>query len=428
MATYYEMEGRSLASCRIRIVKMDPNGYRFHPFTVHLLADYYSALSSASAVEALESSVINLRERFPAMLALVALLVQDATTPNVAREIWQILANCFVESSAILGDGLVDMINALAEYVNYGIEHDQQDVAETPSTRCDLHIWELRDPLSLLPSSIAEMILERQHHRRMYSQILRGAVAYEGRADSGMNSVEAPGPDIQAEPSDSAPALMEATATPTIKRNPASASVSKKQAAQSLLTKGIAKISSFFSVVRRDPEPMRDASVLFQPFFPKPSMTVAPANFFPLLSSTEQLTYDPQTRVRFKRKFAIKGRPKCCKCIGYDSKPILSIAKLIQFHENYRPAYFGTLSSPRELHRSRLMRARNPFARVLLDTDYEYDSDDDWGDDADIEDAESISDSDDNSEEESMPSEITDEDDSVRGTLWDSTLIIILVL
>lgn len=415
MTKYYEIEGKSLASCRVRIVKIDPNGYRFHPFTVHLLAKYYSALSSVNEVNALGFSGVNLRERFPAIWVLVALLVQDSTTPNVAREIWDILANCFVGPSATLDDNLVDMINALAEYVNYGIEHDQHDATEPSSARCDLHIWELRDPSSLLPSSIAETIIERQHHRRMYSQVFRGSVGpAEGRADPEANSVAVPSSNISVEIPESAPALMEITATPTLKKNSASTSISKKQAAHSLLTKGIAKISSFFNVIRKEPELMRDASMLFQPFFPKASMTVAPANFFPQsLSTIKQFTHDLHTSVRFKRKFAIKRKSKYCKCIGYDSTPVLSIAKLLQFHDNYRPAYFGTLSSPKELDRSRLIRARNPFARVLVDADYEYDSDDDWGDDADIEDAESISDSDNNSEEESMPSEITDEDDLV---------------
>jgi hypothetical protein len=96
-------------------------------------------------------------------------------------------------------------------------------------------------------------------------------------------------------------------------------------------------------------------------------------------------------------------KKKQCLCVGFDARPTLLIVKLLQFHTNYRPAYFGTwrLANP-------TIKPRRPFVRDI-DLDYEYDSDDDWSEDAEILDAESISGTDEDENEEL--SEMADEDD-----------------
>ncbi|VDQ14429.1 unnamed protein product [Trichobilharzia regenti] len=48
-------------------------------------------------------------------------------------------------------------------------------------------------------------------------------------------------------------------------------------------------------------------------------------------------------------------------------------AKLFQFVENYRPAYYGTWR-----RRSRIVTGRRPFARDDYQLDYSIDSDDEW--------------------------------------------------
>lgn len=48
-------------------------------------------------------------------------------------------------------------------------------------------------------------------------------------------------------------------------------------------------------------------------------------------------------------------------------------AKLFQFSENYRPAYYGTWQK-----RSRFISGRRPFAKDTKQLDYEVDSDDEW--------------------------------------------------
>jgi hypothetical protein len=62
--------------------------------------------------------------------------------------------------------------------------------------------------------------------------------------------------------------------------------------------------------------------------------------------------------------------------------------KLIQFHTNYRPPYYGTFKYKHQKSLPKL--ARSPFS-IDSNIMYDHDSDEDWGDDADISDAESIS-------------------------------------
>merc|ERR1712226_541364 len=76
-------------------------------------------------------------------------------------------------------------------------------------------------------------------------------------------------------------------------------------------------------------------------------------------------------------------------------------AKLLQFHENERPPYWGTWSK-----KSNTIHARRPFARDSHYLDYEYDSDDDWEEE---EQGESLSDEENDVEEDE---EKEDEDDN----------------
>lgn len=47
--------------------------------------------------------------------------------------------------------------------------------------------------------------------------------------------------------------------------------------------------------------------------------------------------------------------------------------KLLRFHDNYRPAYYGTYSKT-----SAAVTGRHPLARDAVLFNYEYDSEDDW--------------------------------------------------
>lgn len=113
----------------------------------------------------------------------------------------------------------------------------------------------------------------------------------------------------------------------------------------------------------------------------------------------------------------------CCFCSLYFQpfplKPGISMkcpskfrkinTKLIQFHTTFHPPYYGSINpSPKYLN------PRNPFKKYLsLIPDYSHDSDDEWGDDAEIEDAESINASDE--EEDDLDDEEGGDDSGIGG-------------
>lgn len=78
-------------------------------------------------------------------------------------------------------------------------------------------------------------------------------------------------------------------------------------------------------------------------------------------------------------------------------------AKLLQFVENYRPAYYGTWR-----RRSCIVTGRRPFARDHTKLDYMVDSDDEWEEE---EPGESITQSENDDEEEKEEEDDEDEDD-----------------
>merc|ERR1719507_182012 len=67
-------------------------------------------------------------------------------------------------------------------------------------------------------------------------------------------------------------------------------------------------------------------------------------------------------------------------------------AKLLKFHENQRPAYWGTWTKT-----SQFISGRRPFGRDEETFDYDYDSDDDWEEE---EEGESLSDDEKDGEED----------------------------
>merc|ERR1712098_245559 len=85
---------------------------------------------------------------------------------------------------------------------------------------------------------------------------------------------------------------------------------------------------------------------------------------------------------------------------GGDKSIKVPRAKLLKFHENRRPAYWGTWTK-----QSKFISGRRPFGRDEDRFDYEYDSDDDWEEE---EEGESLSDDEKDKEDE-------EEDDAVGG-------------
>lgn len=78
-------------------------------------------------------------------------------------------------------------------------------------------------------------------------------------------------------------------------------------------------------------------------------------------------------------------------------------AKLLQFCENRRPAYYGTWTKP-----SAVVGPRTPFAKDVVALDYSYDSSDEWEGEEEAEGAEDLMAADGDSGDESGEDEMSD--------------------
>lgn len=164
------------------------------------------------------------------------------------------------------------------------------------------------------------------------------------------------------------------------------------------------KISAFFTVMKTETINKKtvENSQFFLPFSPKPNVSLAPTDPYDTYRNNHARSHLSFTdsflppQIKDLRRKTLLAHPYLVKkktiCYGIDSAlPCRNVIKLIQFHTNYRPPYYGTVSYKHKQSPSKL--ARNP---LIKDTSiqYEYDSDEDWGEDANISDAESLSASD----------------------------------
>ena len=90
--------------------------------------------------------------------------------------------------------------------------------------------------------------------------------------------------------------------------------------------------------------------------------------------------------------------------------------RYLEFHEDVRPAYFGTYTKIRSPRAASTLR-RNPFSRTRTDTDYDYDSEAEWDEpeegeeilDEEDDEAESVGDA------HEMDEFLDDEDDAIKS-------------
>lgn len=93
--------------------------------------------------------------------------------------------------------------------------------------------------------------------------------------------------------------------------------------------------------------------------------------------------------------------------------------KLILFHEDVRPAYYGTWSK-----QSKTVRGRRPFAKDTSMLDYEYDSEAEWDYDADGDDIHTL-DPDDDDEEEEEEDEEEEEEDMLPDMTYEEEMVMV---
>ena len=106
----------------------------------------------------------------------------------------------------------------------------------------------------------------------------------------------------------------------------------------------------------------------------------------------------------WKSKTLVRAKPLGKVSIELLNEIQVATVKLLQFCENYRPAFYGTWNRG-----SRFISARRPFAQDQDQLEYEVDSDEEWEEDLDEEGDECLSDEED-LEEEDMDAAMDEED------------------
>ncbi|WKX88315.1 hypothetical protein Q1695_008171 [Nippostrongylus brasiliensis] len=133
-----------------------------------------------------------------------------------------------------------------------------------------------------------------------------------------------------------------------------------------------ARFMGFFSKVeKKKPEvaDKTDDDLWYLPFEVKDGMTLAPIQRRAVLHLDDNILEQIPEISQKSYLASISSEPR--KLVGPPHNPMR--AKLFQFHDNYRPPYYGTWRT-----RSKAITGRRPFSVEEENIDYEVDSDAEW--------------------------------------------------
>ncbi|ESO12654.1 hypothetical protein HELRODRAFT_159230 [Helobdella robusta] len=133
-------------------------------------------------------------------------------------------------------------------------------------------------------------------------------------------------------------------------------------------------------------QPNDSVNPLFMPFELKSDMRLAPCTRYNRTNLTERkrsLEHFLTSRVISIEFFFLRDEDELiiitnasegsAATVDDQMKPIMKKMKFLQFHDNYRPAYYGTW-----MKKSSSVSGRRPFAKDSKHLDYEVDSDEEW--------------------------------------------------
>lgn len=341
---------------------------------------------------------------------------------SLTDEIWSILGEVretmFPEGGTIKcidKDGIREIITDAIHQVNY-VDHRWKVSGH------DSCLWEAKDLQQLAflgsPTTLNGIIRDAMERRdameKMSSYLLLEPKADEATTCTmAYNNTNTTNPIINQQPSIvGAAALEKSVAASPAKKTTATPHTSAALSTPKTLAalKGNAKLTSFFQVTKKTPTaPPTETGDYFQPFFAKPNTILAPIHPFPLPSPTDAAPMgDVKAWATLAYRHPSARRKIRSPCLGGDSRRVVHlVVKLLQFHENYRPPYYGTWRRT-----SSAIRSRRPLGRETS-LDYDYDSDEDWGEDENIDDAESINDSDGDGDDLDMDMDMEEETDEL---------------
>ncbi|KAJ3414007.1 hypothetical protein HDV05_007214 [Chytridiales sp. JEL 0842] len=367
-------------------------------------------------------------------LSLLALLIQDsdATLASLVSNVKSLLFSGMDEEEdnapPILADNLIsDAINQIATRINYGLKSDISSPAPLAIWR-----WEVKDKdlLLELKDRVDARVVKRQEVseqlQRLYQQLpieeqtkLFARKTRKPR-NSAAASIAAPkvapalpatptddNPQAANEPAPAAPPIASKNAPAVEKEKPAEkekkakkpkeSGKKKKEEEKAKSDRSQSNISSFFTrIVKKDTAAQlkEDATLAaflerFLPFHVKKSVILAPRNRF--YHTIDKATYDQNvtkggdpTQLRDESYASFRKSGKERFWVAKRPKPVLDPIsrlesakwKLLHFHEDYRPAYYGTWTKL-----SSTINGRKPFGKDAVHLNYEVDSEAEWEED-----------------------------------------------
>lgn len=370
---------------------------------VRLLADWFDWL----LVQVLEGPLVVPARHWP----LIGALLEESMTasseadiisilvPSIMPELRSVTLQFQLEDELL---GLPTFLHRIGEQVFYGPPD-----AHSARNKNACMVWEVNN-MALIPVGLSKLVSSRRAGRVLAAEQL----AIEYAQLTGVSTEP-----LLVKPEPAPVAVMSLLATP--KKPRGRPSVAKDTTTP---LPGQAQLSSFFTVIKKTAAERPAAVELFQPFHVYEHCHLAPINAFAdylvmaeeedsQMAATQSLgSEDFWTEFRHHAKksaVAWQGK-KLASCLAWRDGSMYFPAKLLQFHENYRPAYFGSME---KMKRSRVVSGRRPFAKEE-GLDYEVDSDDDWCEELEVgDDAESIRSEDDDDDEDPDEEEEDEEED-----------------
>lgn len=385
-------------------------GFRGHPFVVLKLAEFFGDLyKQVKEVANGQLSEVIMDEKH---VFLIGMLVQESMVLDPTEEVKEILLPFCDQMLKPLHElpmkirydqeclDLSQLFQRIASIKYYGLSNALQ------SKKSTCYLWEASDRW-IYPQLRAYVIMRRETR-----------ISLAQKLNDEYEKLIKPIPIVHKEAEPVFEESIEASRPSTpIKQQRGKAAV--KQAPAS--SKPNQKLSSFFTVVKKSAQSIAE-NEYFQPFYLKEHCTMAPINYFSdyMMMAEEDTQADPlinfwdDFRGRAKKShIAYRGKPQAS-CLGSGDGSRYFTVKLVQFHENFRPAYFG---SSMKLKPSRFVNGRRPFGKDPS-LDYEVDSDDEWAEEEAIEDAEDIlSDEDDEDEEDDADADLGSSEQDVKSNV-----------
>lgn len=418
-----------------RLIFNEPKlNFQIHPLTIKELARFHELKHTTQIQNSIQLEVL-----LRSFDSLIGLLIQESEKPLAELSVFVKEILCptgFDEhdpwNDILLPSMLEAVINEIALRKSYGVRVEAPETGE--GQLCDSMLvfrWDVKNVEAIFPAPLIPAILRRRQERERLqeeAQRLFNELPSEERiwiasqnASRKKRKLESAAPALLDEKDVVIEAKPYAIKSPTLKKERPEKPAVKPVPAEPKLAKPGASITGFFSPVKRtnqaarsceEPANVSDYMKYFHPFHVKHNTTIAKPvpletrlapSFDSILSKgcsgdvdAHQLLSQVQRFLVSQKQQLVLSRRGDFKLDESDEESLLFISglrpKLLHFHENYRPAFFGAW-----LKESAIISPRNFLKKDSTLLDYSVDSEEEW---VDEEEGELLDDSDEEDEEE----------------------------